>query len=115
MAELFTGTLIEVDRLPQMEIMRVQSELNRTNHHVVCLEQQIKNLSEKIEQMEDIKISEFKKNDVYEVNKRIERLHREIALLESVLPDRYRFPHIAPLLLINLVGIAIVFLVWVIG
>lgn len=42
-----------------------------------------KTLADRIEQVEKIKFVEFKNNDVYEVNKRIERLERKIALLES--------------------------------
>jgi tetrahydromethanopterin S-methyltransferase subunit G len=82
-----TGTLIHVDQLPQMEIIQFQDELNRTNHQVHVLQQKIEQINkilvDRIEQVEKIRFVEFKNNDVYEVNKRIERLGRKIALLES--------------------------------
>lgn len=43
----------------------------------------VSDLVEKIEQIEKIKVREFATNDVYEVNKRIERLQGKIALLKS--------------------------------
>ncbi len=82
-----TGTLIGDARLPQIEIMQFQDKLNRTDHQVYVLQQKIEQINkilvDRIEQVEKIRFVEFKNNDVYEVNKRIERLERKIALLES--------------------------------
>lgn len=47
------------------------------------LTQGINNIAKKIEQLEEDKIVEFKNNDVYEVNKRIERLEAKVALINS--------------------------------
>jgi hypothetical protein len=80
-----TGTYIEVDRLPQMEIIRLQGELNHTNHMILMLKEDIDSLTKKVERLEENKIVQFKENDVYEVNKRIERVEAGMALIESVL------------------------------
>lgn len=95
-----TGTLIEVDSLPQMDIIRLQEEINHANHYINTLEQQVENLAEKIEQIEKDKIAEFKNNDVYEVNKRIERLEMKIALIHSALTSN----RIAKFVLRNVIG-----------
>jgi len=71
-----SGTLVDVNRLPQMDIIHLQSKIDNFAHHIYALEQ-------RLDQLEKIKIKEFSKNDVYEVNKRIERLQGKIALLQS--------------------------------
>lgn len=78
-----TGTAVEVDRLPQLDIIRLQSEINHIVHRIFDLEQKFDDLAKKIEQIEKDKIVEFKNNDVYEVNKRIERLEGKVALINS--------------------------------
>jgi septal ring factor EnvC (AmiA/AmiB activator) len=80
-----TGTLTYTDQLPQMEIIRLQGELNRANHQINRLEQHIDILDKKIKQIEKVKIAQFKDNDVYEVNKRIERLEAKVTLINSSL------------------------------
>ncbi len=84
-----TGTLVEVDSLPQMDIIRLREEINRTNHHVYVLGKEIGDLVEKLEQIEKVKIAQFKDNDVYEVNKHIERLEARIAMIDSHLFDSW--------------------------
>lgn len=78
-----TGTLIEVNNLPQMDIIRLQEKVNRTNHYISNLEQRVEILAQKIGQIEKDKTVEFRNNDVYEVNKRIERLEAKVALINS--------------------------------
>jgi uncharacterized protein YlzI (FlbEa/FlbD family) len=73
-------TLVDVDRLPQMDILLLQGRLQDKVDLVV---HQVYTLEEKLNQLEEIKIKEFAEKDVYEVNKRIKRLERKIALLES--------------------------------
>jgi len=64
-----TGTLVDVNRLPQIDIVHLRNAVDHIDY--------------RLDQLEKIKVIEFTENDVYEVNKRIERLQREIALLES--------------------------------
>ncbi len=90
-----------VDQMPQMEIMHLQGELNRANHQINRLEQHIddnannaeariasvanvlEKLTNVVSDIEKDKIAQFKSNDVYEVNKRIERLEAKVALINS--------------------------------
>lgn len=78
-------TAVEVDRLPQLDIIRLQSEINHIAHQIFDLEQKLDDLVKKIEQIEEDKIVEFKNNDVYEMNKRIERLEAKVATVSSSL------------------------------
>lgn len=82
-----TGTTVEVDRLPQMDIIHLQGEINHIAHRIFDLEQSVVDLTERVEQAEENKIVEFKNNDVYEVNKRIERLEAKVALINSSLTN----------------------------
>ena len=70
------GDLTDVNRLPQMDIIHLQSRVNHFSH-------QLRDLERKLDQYEKIKVREFQTNDVYEVNKRIERLEVKVALLRS--------------------------------
>lgn len=97
-----TGTLIPVDQLPQMEIIRLQGDLNRANYQINRLEQRIddnannaeariasianvlEKLTNVVSDIEKDKIAQFKSNDVYEVNKRIERLEAKVELTNSI-------------------------------
>lgn len=58
----------------EKSIDQVYQKLNYTNDQVQAIKK--------------IHIKEFKENDVYEVNKRIERLERKIALLQSNQSDK---------------------------
>lgn len=78
-----TGTFTDMDKLPQMEIIRLQGTVNDANHHIRILEQKIVELTKRMEQAEKDKIVEFKSNDVHEINKRIERLEAKVALVNS--------------------------------
>lgn len=72
-----SGTyIVDADRLPQVDIIHLQS---RVDHCQVRISQ----LVTRIDQLERVKIKEFRENDVYEVKKWIERLERRISLLES--------------------------------
>jgi tetrahydromethanopterin S-methyltransferase subunit G len=85
LSPLPTGTQVYVDRLPQMDIIHLQSEINQIAHRVYDLGQKLDGLTKEIERIEEDKIIEFKNNDVYEVNKRIERIEAKVALISSSL------------------------------
>lgn len=65
-----------------------------SNVHILAevhdLERKVKNTQEKLAKLEAIKVKEFRTKDFYEVNKRIERLERQIALIESSLNNKHR-------------------------
>jgi uncharacterized small protein (DUF1192 family) len=66
-----------------LEIYDLPNKVTILDKEVKRLNERLSKKSQQIVRLEEIKIKEFQKNDVYEVNKRIERLEAKIALLES--------------------------------
>jgi hypothetical protein len=71
---------------------------------------------QEIAEIKRIKVREFQENDVYEANKRIERLHREVATLQSNVNERESRQNFLTIsLVIALLMIAVLIAVMVMG
>lgn len=61
----------------------LNSIFNDRSSSLYFLSKRIDEVYKRVDRVESIKVKEFKDNDVYEINKQIERLDLKIALLQS--------------------------------
>jgi GTPase involved in cell partitioning and DNA repair len=73
------------------------------------LKRKLKKTETRLTELETVKIKEFVEKDVYEVNKRIERLERKIALLESSPQKNRQIIFVKLLATINILAILVIY------